>query len=127
MGNVQLVLTGMMFSFTAISIGENSNGNKQAQNHTQKSDNHLDADMSMIRIQALEWVQGRIQDLILNNVTTDWLVYNDEQMCLEKQQDKGGYPAASGLPSQSEILANQQSTMQTSAIGICIKYFKNLA
>jgi hypothetical protein len=25
--------------------------------------------MSMIRIQELEWVQGRIQDLILNNVT----------------------------------------------------------
>ena len=29
------------------------------------------ADMTMIRIQALEWVQGQIQDLILNNVTTD--------------------------------------------------------
>jgi hypothetical protein len=25
-----------------------------------KSDNHLDADMAMIRIQALEWVQYRI-------------------------------------------------------------------
>ena len=35
----------------------------------QKSDNHLDADISMMRIQALEWVQGTIQDLILNNVT----------------------------------------------------------
>ena len=44
---------------------------------TQKSDNHLDADMSMIRIQALEWVQGTIQDLILNNMTTDWPVCND--------------------------------------------------
>jgi hypothetical protein len=33
----------------------------------QKSDNHYDADMAMIRIQALEWVQGRIPDLILNN------------------------------------------------------------
>jgi hypothetical protein len=43
---------------------------------TQKSDNHLDADMSMIRIQTLEWVQGTIQDIILNNVTRDWLVYN---------------------------------------------------
>ena len=51
----------------------------------QKSDNHLDADMPMIRIQALEWVQGQIQDLILNNVTTDWPVYNYEQMRLEKQ------------------------------------------
>ena len=44
----------------------------------QKSDNHLDADMAMIRIQALEWVQGRIQDIILDNVTTDWPVYNDK-------------------------------------------------
>jgi hypothetical protein len=33
--------------------------------------------MLMIRIQALEWVQGTIQDLILNNVTTDWPVYNE--------------------------------------------------
>jgi hypothetical protein len=31
----------------------------------QRSDNHLDADMAMIRIQSLEWVQGTIQDLIL--------------------------------------------------------------
>jgi len=45
----------------------------------QKSDNHYDADMAMIRIQALEWVQGRIQDLILDNVTTDWRVYNDDK------------------------------------------------
>ena len=44
----------------------------------EKSNNHLDADMTMIRIQALEWVQGTIQDLILNNVTTDWPVYEDE-------------------------------------------------
>jgi hypothetical protein len=45
----------------------------------QKSNNHYEADMAMIRIQALEWVQGQIQDLILNNVTTDWPVYyNDE-------------------------------------------------
>jgi len=34
--------------------------------------------MSMIRIKALEWVQGTIQDLILNNITTDWPVYNDD-------------------------------------------------
>lgn len=45
----------------------------------QKSDNHLEADIVMIRIQALEWVQGTIQDLILNNVTTDWQVYNDDE------------------------------------------------
>ena len=45
----------------------------------QKSDNHLDGDMLMIRIQALEWVQGTIQDLILNNVTRDWPVYNDDE------------------------------------------------
>jgi hypothetical protein len=36
----------------------------------------LEGDMLMIRIQALEWVQGRIQDIILNNVTRDWPVYN---------------------------------------------------
>jgi hypothetical protein len=34
--------------------------------------------MAIIRIQALEWVQGKIQDLILNNVTIDWPVYDDE-------------------------------------------------
>jgi hypothetical protein len=44
----------------------------------QKSDNHYDADMTMIRIQALEWVQGTIQDLILNNITRDWPIYKDE-------------------------------------------------
>jgi hypothetical protein len=43
-----------------------------------KSDNLLASDMFMIRIQALEWVQGQIQDLILNNVTTDWPFYDDE-------------------------------------------------
>jgi hypothetical protein len=48
---------------------------KQARITMQKSDNPLDADMAMIRIRALEWVQGRIQDLILNNVTRDWPVY----------------------------------------------------
>jgi hypothetical protein len=37
---------------------------------------HGETDMLMIRIQALKWVQGRIQDLILNNVTRDWPVYN---------------------------------------------------
>jgi hypothetical protein len=31
----------------------------------QKSDNHYDADMAMIRIQALEWVQGQIQQCII--------------------------------------------------------------
>jgi hypothetical protein len=44
----------------------------------QKSNTHLEADMQMIRIQALEWVQGTIQDLILNNITRDWPVYNNE-------------------------------------------------
>ena len=42
----------------------------------QKSDNLPNSDMFMIRIQALEWVQGDIQDLILNNVTRDWPVYS---------------------------------------------------
>ncbi len=46
----------------------------------QNSDNHYESDMAMIRIQALERVQGRIQDIILNNVTTDWPVYNDESI-----------------------------------------------
>jgi len=40
-----------------------------------KSDNHYESDMAMTRIQALEWVQGKIQDLIVNNVTTDWPIY----------------------------------------------------
>ena len=40
----------------------------------QKSNIRGETDMLMIRIQALEWVQGRIQDLILNNVTRDWPV-----------------------------------------------------
>jgi hypothetical protein len=43
-----------------------------------KSNTALEGDMLMIRIMASEWVQGTIQDLILNNVTTDWPVYNDD-------------------------------------------------
>jgi hypothetical protein len=35
--------------------------------------------MLMIRIQALEWVQGQIQDSILDNVTTDYPFYDDEK------------------------------------------------
>jgi hypothetical protein len=42
-----------------------------------KSDNLFATDMYMIRIQALEWVQGQIQDLILDNVTTDYPFYDD--------------------------------------------------
>ena len=44
----------------------------------QKSDSLPNIDMFMIRIQALEWVQGQIQDIILNDVTTNWPVYNDD-------------------------------------------------
>jgi hypothetical protein len=33
--------------------------------------------MVMIRIQALEWVQAKIQDLILDNVTTDYPFYDN--------------------------------------------------
>jgi hypothetical protein len=33
----------------------------------------------MIRIQALEWVQGKIQDLILDNVTTDYPFYDNDK------------------------------------------------
>jgi hypothetical protein len=32
----------------------------------------------MVRIQALEWVQGKIQDLILDNVTTDYPFYDKD-------------------------------------------------
>jgi hypothetical protein len=39
----------------------------------QKSNTPLEGDMLMIKIQALEWVQDRIQDLILNNVTRNWM------------------------------------------------------
>jgi hypothetical protein len=44
----------------------------------QKSDSLPNIDMFMIRIQALGWVQGKIQDLILDNVTRDWPFYDDE-------------------------------------------------
>ena len=44
----------------------------------EKSNNLLNSDMIMIRIQALQWVQGQIQDLILDNVTTDWPFYDDD-------------------------------------------------
>jgi hypothetical protein len=30
----------------------------------------------MIKIQTLEWVQGNIQDIVINNVTRNWPVYN---------------------------------------------------
>ena len=34
----------------------------------QKSNTHVDKDRLMIKIQALEWVQGQVQDIVLNNV-----------------------------------------------------------
>ncbi|MFL6423338.1 MAG: hypothetical protein ACJ71R_07085 [Nitrososphaeraceae archaeon] len=37
------------------------------------------SDILKVRIQALEWVQGQIQDIIPNNGTTDWPVYEDRQ------------------------------------------------
>jgi hypothetical protein len=51
---------------------------KKLRNILQKSNNHYESDMIMIRIQALEWVQGQIQNIILNNVTTDWPVYDEK-------------------------------------------------
>ena len=42
----------------------------------QKSNTRLEVDTLMIKVQTLEWVQDRIQDLILNNVTREWPVYN---------------------------------------------------
>jgi hypothetical protein len=44
----------------------------------QKSNVRGETDMIMVRIQALEWVQGQIQNIILNNVTTDWPVYDEK-------------------------------------------------
>jgi hypothetical protein len=44
----------------------------------QKSNNLLASDMYMIRIQSLEWTQGKIQDLILDNVTTDYPFYDND-------------------------------------------------
>jgi hypothetical protein len=43
----------------------------------EKSTKPIDGDMLMIRIQALECVQGKIQDLVINNVTKDWPIYNE--------------------------------------------------
>jgi hypothetical protein len=45
----------------------------------QKSNNLPNIDMIMVRIQALEWVQAKIQDLILDNVTTDYPFYDDKK------------------------------------------------
>jgi hypothetical protein len=45
----------------------------------QESDNLLSKDMFMIRIQALEWVQGKIQDIILENVTRDWPFFDNDK------------------------------------------------
>jgi hypothetical protein len=42
----------------------------------QNSNTPIEGDILMIKIQTLEWIQGKIQDLILNNVTTNWPVYN---------------------------------------------------
>jgi hypothetical protein len=43
----------------------------------QKSNTPLEGDML---IQALEWAEGTIQDLVINNVTRGWPVYDDEQV-----------------------------------------------
>ena len=51
---------------------------KKLKTIVKKSNNHYEADIAIIRIQALEWVQGQIQDIILNNVTRDWPFYDDE-------------------------------------------------
>ena len=44
-----------------------------------KSNSLLNSDMIMIRIQALQWVQGQIQDIILDNVTADYPFYDDDK------------------------------------------------
>jgi hypothetical protein len=55
------------------SVGQTSSQLKIAM---QKLNTLIKSDMFMIRIQALEWVQSQIQDLILNNVTKNWPVYD---------------------------------------------------
>jgi len=45
----------------------------------QNSDNLPNIDKVMIRIQALEWIQGKIQDIILENVTRDWPFYDNDK------------------------------------------------
>ena len=45
----------------------------------QKSNSLPNIDMVMIRLQALEWAQAKIQDLILDNVTTDYPFYDDDK------------------------------------------------
>jgi hypothetical protein len=42
------------------------------------SKNRYESDTAIIRIQALEWVQGQIQHIILNHVTRNWPFYDDE-------------------------------------------------
>jgi hypothetical protein len=42
----------------------------------EKSTKPIEGYMLMIRMHALEWVQGRIQDLVINKVTRDLPVYN---------------------------------------------------
>jgi hypothetical protein len=49
---------------------------KKLTNIMEKSNNHYESDMVMIRIRALKWTQGQIHDIILNNVTKDWPVYD---------------------------------------------------
>ena len=44
----------------------------------QKSNIPLEGDRVMIRIQALELAQGTIQDLVINNVTGGWPVYDEQ-------------------------------------------------
>jgi hypothetical protein len=51
---------------------------KKLKTIVQNSNNHSESDLAMIRIQALEWVQGQIQDIILNHVTRDWPFYGDD-------------------------------------------------
>ena len=51
---------------------------KKLKTIVQNSNNHYEADMAIMRIQALEWVQGQIQDIIINHVTRDWPFYDDK-------------------------------------------------
>jgi hypothetical protein len=46
----------------------------------------LEVDRLEAQIMALRWVQGQIQDLIPDNVTTDWqsmMITNNYQLCAD--------------------------------------------
>ena len=47
---------------------------KKLKTIVKNSNNHYDSDMTIIRIQALEWAQGQIQDIILIITSNHYLL-----------------------------------------------------